>query len=417
MLTAEPSPPPAAPPLTTRPGQTPPSQPQQPEGLGPLDSSRNKELCLFRRFGVGRSHCCNVCAGSLVKNRHFSSVASVVSTYSPHPPPWGLEHEPFGHWTGDRPEHKTSQHARHCSSRLGLVGYDRIPAPSLLRVQSPLALSLSSCRLALEGSSEVLGHVYSPAGNCTKPSLQEISEILAKIPPLPRRPFSERRPKTEVKFPASQFREPCSNDMVLCRGSLAPFTSPTPSTLDGGNPNCPHHACLSAASGESRLAPIPRSAWAGSPAEASGCSVLILWLPAHSMLSASPGVRSGAHYPARNVLLLFLLLPGVERLSPQFKLYLGSYSYRASSLVSSVLGMLFIQAVPPALLLELTCCSWWTLVPPQHSAPGLAPGTWGWSTSLSTLLWVSYSKGQLEVFPETATDWVGLLCIQLCFTF
>ena len=250
-----------------RPGQMPPSQPQEPEELGPLDSSQNRELCLTCRFGVGRSHCCNVMPcflrESVVKNRRFSSVASVVSTHSLHPPPWGLEHEPVGHWTGAKSERKTSQRARHCSSCLGLVGYDRMPAPSSLSFQSPLALSLSSCKHALEGSSEVLGHVCSPAGNCTKPSLQEIPEILAKIPPLPRRPFSERRPKTEVKFPASQFRERCSNDMVPCRGTLAPFTSPTPSILDGGTPNCPHHACLSAASGKSRQAPSPRAARVG----------------------------------------------------------------------------------------------------------------------------------------------------------
>ena len=42
-------------------------------------------------------------------------------------------------------------------------------------------------------------------------------------------------------------------------GSLAPFTSPALSTLEGGSPTCPHHACLSAASGMSQLAPNPRS--------------------------------------------------------------------------------------------------------------------------------------------------------------
>lgn len=149
------------------------------------------------------------------------------------------------------------------------------------------------------GPPEFLCYVYIPAGTRTKFLLQEITEVSAKIPPLPKRPFSERGdPRQRSSSLASFFGEQHSIDRPPFRGKVL-LPSLVPYTLDGGIHKCPHHSCFSAAPGKNLMPPsLGLWGWVGwLSAEGSSCPLFIVWLPAHSMLPVTQGVRSGGLYP------------------------------------------------------------------------------------------------------------------------
>ena len=131
----------------------------------------------------------------------------VLTAPTHHPEAWSLSPLETG-LGANLSTRQTSQGVRHRSSRLGLVGYDHVPVPSSLSFLSPSSLSLSSCQHAMEGS-------------CLNPSWERLKTLLprnlwdsCKNSTLALRPFSGRRPKTEVNFPASELTEWCSNDRL-----------------------------------------------------------------------------------------------------------------------------------------------------------------------------------------------------------
>lgn len=223
--------------------------------------------------------------------------------------------------TGDTSECEASRCAWHRFPHPGfVVGLDQGPAPSFLSLSSPWAVSSVSCKQSL---GRVAGSPLSrphPSWDHTKCSLQKITEILAKRPPLPVRCFSERR---DPRLRPSAW-PPCleSDTALAAPPSGERLSLCCPSTLaPSGAPNSCHYPSPQPREEPLILSLRSEAVGARSPGKGSSCSMFSLWLPACStpQFSKWSGLEPFV-LPETPCFTSCHGLPGAERPAPPFHL-------------------------------------------------------------------------------------------------